>query len=170
MDRDPPTQYDNHLTRVGTTAGMVSPLTADLLPHPPTFKTLDVRREMEKVRDARKRIRLDPSVFSSTDGNTPQGAATRQRSLPSICAYTLHDVHEGFALVNSLRLVTYSVISSSPCCTFSQDTSLMAAGFEESYIRLWNLKGEPLNGLQSEFQLNNIRDCAVAIRFLQVAL
>lgn len=39
------------------------------------------------------------------------------------------------------------------------DTSLMAAGFEESYIRLWNLKGEPLNGLQSEFQLTNIRDC-----------
>jgi len=35
----------------------------------------------------------------------------------------------------------------------------MAAGFEESYIRLWNLKGEPLNGLQSEFQLTNIRDC-----------
>ena len=41
----------------------------------------------------------------------------------------------------------------------------MAAGFEESYIRLWNLKGDSLNGLQSEFQLNNIRDCAVAIRF-----
>ena len=46
----------------------------------------------------------------------------------------------------------------------------MAAGFEESYIRIWNLKGEALNGLQSEFQLNNIRDCAVAIRFLQVAV
>jgi len=37
----------------------------------------------------------------------------------------------------------------------------MAAGFEESYIRLWNLKGEALSGLQSEFQLNNIRDCTV---------
>lgn len=141
MDRDPPTQYDNHLVRASTTAGMVSPTTADLLPHPPTFKTVDVRREVEKVRDARKRIRLDPSAHSSTDGNTSQGVAARQRSLPSICAYTLHDVHEG-----------------SPCCAFSEDTSLMAAGFEESYIRLWNLKGEPLNGLQSEFQLNNIRD------------
>ncbi len=98
MDRDPPTQYDNHLVRAGTTAGMVSPTTADLLPHPPTFKIFDVRREVEKVRDARKRIRLDPSAHSSTDGNTPQGVAARQRSLPSICAYTLHDVHEGFAL------------------------------------------------------------------------
>ncbi|KAH9044827.1 TFIID and SAGA subunit [Lactarius pseudohatsudake] len=115
-------QYDNHLVRASTTAGMVSPTTADLLPHPPTFKTVDVRREVEKVRDARKRIRLDPSAHSSTDGNTSQGVAARQRSLPSICA--------------------------SPCCAFSEDT----------YIRLWNLKGEPLNGLQSEFQLNNIRD------------
>jgi transcription initiation factor TFIID subunit 5 len=35
----------------------------------------------------------------------------------------------------------------------------MAAGFEESYIRLWNLKGEHLKGLQSEFHLNNVRDC-----------
>ena len=95
MDRDPPTQYDNHLNRVSTAAGMVSPTTADLLPHPSTFKTLDVRREVERVRDARKRIRLDPS---SADGNTPQGTAARQRSLPSVCAYTLHDVHEGFAL------------------------------------------------------------------------
>ena len=99
MDRDPPTQYDNHLNRVSTTAGMVSPVTADLLPHPPTFKTVDVRREVEKVRDARKRIRLDPSAHSSSDGNTAQGIAARQRSLPSICMYTLHDVHEGFALV-----------------------------------------------------------------------
>jgi transcription initiation factor TFIID subunit 5 len=41
----------------------------------------------------------------------------------------------------------------------------MAAGFEESYIRLWNLKGKPLNGLQSEFQLNNIRDCRVPSYF-----
>jgi transcription initiation factor TFIID subunit 5 len=99
MDRDPTAQYDNHLVRPSTTAGVVSPTTADLLPHPPTFKTVDVRREVEKVRDARKRIRLDPSLLSSADGNTPQGAAARQRSLPSICAYTLHDVHEGSALV-----------------------------------------------------------------------
>ncbi|KAI0304813.1 TFIID and SAGA subunit [Russula brevipes] len=141
MDRDPSAQFDNQHIRPAAIAGVVSPTPGDLLPHPPTFKTMDVRREVEKVRDARKRIRLDPSALSVTDGNTPQGAAARQRSLPSICAYTLHEVHEG-----------------SPCCAFSPDTSLMAAGFEESYIRLWNLKGEALNGLQSEFQLNNIRD------------
>lgn len=34
----------------------------------------------------------------------------------------------------------------------------MAAGFEESYIRLWSLKGESLNSMKSDFQPNNIRD------------
>ncbi|KAI0068451.1 TFIID and SAGA subunit [Artomyces pyxidatus] len=143
LDRDHGAQYDVQLMRPTPQAGVISPTTADLLPHPPMFKTMDVKREVEKVRDARKRIRLEPSALSSVDVNTPQGAAARQRALPSICAYTLHDIPEGV-----------------PCCTFSQDTSLMAAGFEESYIRLWSLKGESLNGLKSDFQLSNIRDSA----------
>lgn len=99
MDRDPTAQYDNQLIRPTTVPGTVSPTTADLLPYPSTFKTVDVRREVEKVRDARKRIRLDSSALSAADGNTPQGAAARLPSLPSVCAYTLHDVHEGFAPV-----------------------------------------------------------------------
>ena len=98
MDRDPTAQYDNQLIRPTIVAGIVSPTTADLLPYPQAFRTADVRREVEKVRDARKRIRLEPSTLSAADGST-QGAAARQLSLPSICAYTLHDVHEGFAPV-----------------------------------------------------------------------
>jgi transcription initiation factor TFIID subunit 5 len=34
----------------------------------------------------------------------------------------------------------------------------MAAGFEESYIRLWSLKGDSLNGMRSDFQTKPIRD------------
>ena len=34
----------------------------------------------------------------------------------------------------------------------------MAVGFSESYIRLWNLKGEKLRGLRSDFDPNAIRD------------
>jgi transcription initiation factor TFIID subunit 5 len=105
MDRDPAAQYDNQLIRPTAVTGVISPTTADLLPHPQTFKIVDVRREVEKVRDARKRIRLDPSTHSAADGNT-QGAAARQLSLPSICAYTLHDVHEGFASVHLTSWLT----------------------------------------------------------------
>lgn len=50
-------------------------------------------------------------------------------------------------------------VYSAPCCTFSPDTSLMAAGFAESYIRIWSLKGEKLRGLRSDFQSSSIRDC-----------
>jgi len=57
--------------------------------------TVDVDREVNAVRDARKRIRLDPSALSGVDPNSPQAASLKARALPSICAYTLHDVAEG---------------------------------------------------------------------------
>ncbi|RPD55838.1 TFIID and SAGA subunit [Lentinus tigrinus ALCF2SS1-6] len=141
VDHDPGAQYDLHFARPAPPAGLASPAISDLPPHPPSFKTVDVKREVEKVRDARKRIRLDPSALTSASLNTPQGAAARARALPSICAYTFHDVGEGV-----------------PCCEFSPDTSLLAAGFSESYIRLWSLKGEKLKGMRSDFQMNNVRD------------
>lgn len=34
----------------------------------------------------------------------------------------------------------------------------MAAGFSESYIRLWSLKGEKLKGMRSDFSSSSIRD------------
>lgn len=95
LDRDPNAQYDVHFSRPPAIPGVISPTEADLLPHPPGFKTTDVQREVEKVRDARKRIRLDPSALTSVDLGSAQGATARARALPSICAYTLHDVGEG---------------------------------------------------------------------------
>ncbi|PIL31851.1 transporter [Ganoderma sinense ZZ0214-1] len=141
VDHDPGAQYDLHYARPLPPAGLVSPVISDLPPHPPSFKSVDVKREVEKIRDARKRIRLDPSVLNSANLNTPQGVAVRGRALPSICAYTFYDVGEGV-----------------PCCEFSPDTSLLAAGFSESYIRLWSLKGEKLKGMRSDFQTSSIRD------------
>jgi transcription initiation factor TFIID subunit 5 len=44
----------------------------------------------------------------------------------------------------------------------------MAAGFAESYIRIWSLKGEKLKGLRSDFQASSIRDCGFVSRFPQV--
>ncbi|KAJ8501632.1 hypothetical protein ONZ45_g12073 [Pleurotus djamor] len=143
MERDPTNQFDLNYGRPPLYQGMVAPTEADLLPHPPNFRTIDVEREVERVHDARKRIRLEPSALHSIDPNSPQATAAKARALPSICAYTLHDVAEG-----------------SPCCTFSPDTSLFAAGFAESYIRLWNLKGEKLKGLRSDFQSSAVKDAS----------
>ncbi|KAF8971402.1 TFIID and SAGA subunit [Flammula alnicola] len=143
MDRDLNAQYDLPMTRPLVAPGLTAPTDADLLPHPPTFKMADVEREVNLVQDARKRIRLEPSALANIDPNSPQASAVRARALPSICAYTLHDVAEG-----------------SPCCSFSPDTSLMAAGFAESYIRLWSLKGEKLKGLRSDFSSSAVKDAS----------
>lgn len=99
VDRDPNAQYDFHFSRQATVSGTTAPSESDLPPHPPTFKTIDVNREVEKVRDARKRIRLEPSALGNIDLNSPQAGAVRARALPSICAYTLHDVAEGYGLL-----------------------------------------------------------------------
>lgn len=42
--------------------------------------------------------------------------------------------------------------------TFSEDSTLMAAGFSESYIRLWNLKGGKLQGMRTDFDSDEIHD------------
>uniref|UniRef100_A0A0W0F5Q4 Putative TFIID and SAGA subunit n=1 Tax=Moniliophthora roreri TaxID=221103 RepID=A0A0W0F5Q4_MONRR len=141
VDRDPLVNHDLASLRPQPLPGMTAPSESDLLPRPPNFKTIDVDREVQAVRDARRRIRLEPSTLHGVDLNSPQANAVKARALPSICAYTLHDVAEG-----------------APCCTFSTDTSLMAAGFAESYVRIWSLKGEKLRGMRSDFSASSIRD------------
>lgn len=99
VERDPSASYDIQFPRPAILPGMVTPSEIDLLPHPVTFKTMDVEREVNNVRDARKRIRLEPSVLGNIDINSPQASTLKSRALPSICAYTLHDVAEGYGLI-----------------------------------------------------------------------
>jgi transcription initiation factor TFIID subunit 5 len=87
---------------VTTVPGLISPAQGDLLPQPPTFRMADVKREVEKVRDARKRIRLDPNVLGPDAGETMGiggaerfTAAQRSGALPSVCAFTVHDAMDG---------------------------------------------------------------------------
>ncbi|KAF9582390.1 Transcription initiation factor TFIID subunit 5 [Lunasporangiospora selenospora] len=62
-------------------------------------------------------------------------------SLPSICSYTFHNAHDS---IN--------------CVAVSEDATMMAAGFSESYVRLWSLKGEKLKGFRSNFNPAQIHD------------
>ncbi len=85
--------------------GLLAASITDLPPQAPTFRTVDVKREVQRIRDARKRIRLDPSLLngsaststtftsgvrdSSINALGEQGAhAARVAALPSVCAYT----------------------------------------------------------------------------------
>lgn len=113
VDHDPGARYDLHFARQAPPPGLVSPTIAELPPHPPMFKTIDVKREVEKVRDTRKRIRLDPSVLNGANINTTQAAAARARALPSICAYTFHDVGEGYVVFHHAALRRLMIIQNS---------------------------------------------------------
>ncbi|KAJ1964707.1 Transcription initiation factor TFIID subunit 5 [Dipsacomyces acuminosporus] len=55
-------------------------------------------------------------------------------ALPSICMYTLHN--------------TSSALN---CTAISEDLSLLAGGFSESYIKIWSLKHQPLREFKSDF-------------------
>ncbi|QRW00358.1 transcription initiation factor TFIID subunit 5 [Ceratobasidium sp. AG-Ba] len=128
--------------------GLIAPSHAELLPQPSTWKGPDVKREVEKIRDAKKKIKLDPNVLGPDPGESMGSVerfTTAQRSgaLPSVCAFTVHDAMDGMT-----------------CAGFSQDSTLMAVGFSESYIRLWNLKGEKLRGMRSDFQAAGVKDAS----------
>lgn len=99
VDRDPNAQYDMQWSRPAPIPGLISPTMTELPPHSSTFQTIDVKREVEKVRDARKRIRLEPSALLNFTPNNGQASAARSRALPSVCAYTFHDVGEGYVSI-----------------------------------------------------------------------
>jgi transcription initiation factor TFIID subunit 5 len=110
IDRDPAAHYDYQISRQFNTPGLISPSEADLLPSPPNFKTIDVAKEVERVRDIRKRVRLDPAAFSNVDANLPNVNFASGRGLPSISCYTLHDVPEGLVSF-SFPLKLISIVS-----------------------------------------------------------
>jgi transcription initiation factor TFIID subunit 5 len=103
IDRELSTSYDYNFNIQPTVPGTIAPTTTELLPHPPTFKTLDVRREVERVRDERKRIRLEPSTLTAVGVNSPAAATYRASALPSVCLYTLHDVPEGYDFTSGVQ-------------------------------------------------------------------
>ncbi|SPO23892.1 related to TAF5 - TFIID and SAGA subunit [Ustilago trichophora] len=144
--------------------GLLAASITDLPPQAPTFRTVDVKREVQRIRDARKRIRLDPSLLNGSGSTSStftsgvrdpsinalgeQGAhAARVAALPSVCAYTFHDADDGIT-----------------CSTFSDDITLMAAGFEESFVQVWSLKGEKLRGIRGNPNLSSIRDSRTLAR------
>ncbi|KEI39338.1 uncharacterized protein L969DRAFT_17262 [Mixia osmundae IAM 14324] len=118
--------------------GVESPAASDMPPYPASFRLIDVRREVEKVREARKRIKLGPNAFE-TSTVTKTGSA--DLSKPSVCLFTLHDT--------AASLITTQI---------SEDSTLLAAGFADSHIRLWNLKGQPLRRQRDDFDPEKVGD------------
>ncbi len=87
--------------------------------------------------------------------------ALNSKSLPSICFYTLFHSHQRYSL--SSLLLFFSFISSLMfpflhsvnTIELSQDSSLVAAGLDDSSVRLWDLKRSS-SSKNASGTLNNI--------------
>ncbi|GAA6017244.1 hypothetical protein JCM11491_001867 [Sporobolomyces phaffii] len=140
----------------GDQPNLLSPFPSDLPPYPNSIRTIDVQREVELVREARKRIRLGAEAYYpeeqalSTGGGGQIGAGLlgsgastgdkreergKKVGKPSVCLFTIHDAGDSLSTAS-----------------FSADSSIMAAGFGESYIRLWSLTGKGLKQLRTDLK------------------
>ncbi|KAI9717240.1 MAG: Transcription initiation factor TFIID subunit 5 [Chrysothrix sp. TS-e1954] len=79
----------------------------------------DVAMEVQKIKELRGRLRIDPKASGIGPG-------------VSVTMFTFHNT---FDSVN--------------CIDFSGDNMLVAAGTAESYIRVWSLEGKPLPSLST---------------------
>lgn len=88
-------QSTSVLTDSDLQSGLAPVSLSDLPPYPPSFRTIDVRRQAEKVREARKRIRLGPLPETEADKalviNGKTGSSQAKYALPSVCLFTIHD-------------------------------------------------------------------------------
>ncbi|CAG8582093.1 3601_t:CDS:10 [Paraglomus occultum] len=94
----------------------------------------------------RNDVPLPPSKGSDIQAKIEELFELRHRiklgasTLPSICFYTFHN--------------TYDSLN---CISISDDATLIAGGFSESYIKIWSLKGEKLKAF-----MNNVRPTFVS--------
>lgn len=61
-----------------------------------------------------------------------------QASAPLVCMYTFHNTNSNLT-----------------CLEFNQDSTLVAGGFQDSFIKLWSLDGAPLKSMFKRDQHNN---------------
>lgn len=130
-----------------------APTKERLPPFSATMRQVDVAREVGRLTEARKRIRLGPEAFVAEPGTIGRTASAK----PSVCLFTVHDSREtcalrcldnGALLSHAYRLCTSAI---------SEDTTLLAGGFSESYIRLWDTRGPRLTAARSDFDPDKIK-------------
>lgn len=107
----------------------------------PQKTVYDLKRTIQEIQDSRARIRLVSSSYShlnnhsnttSTDNNSSSGRNVyiSQPSLPSVCMYTFHNTNND---LTSLE--------------FHPDSTMVAGGFQDSFIKIWSIDGSPLRSI-----------------------
>lgn len=85
----------------GGLAPLVSPFPAEIPPYPSTLRTIDVAREVEKVREARKRIKLGAEAFQLGGAQGLGKEKVAEAAKPSVCLFTVHDAGDRCVSVRS---------------------------------------------------------------------
>ncbi|KDE06754.1 hypothetical protein MVLG_02950 [Microbotryum lychnidis-dioicae p1A1 Lamole] len=131
---------------------LINPVPSDMLPMPQTLRTIDVMREVEKVREARKRIKLSAEAYVAVPATTTMNGANGDKvgvplgqvteaAKPSVCIFTIHDAGDSLTTT-----------------AFSDDSTMMAAAFSDSYIRLWSLKGGKLQAFKNDLNPDEVKE------------
>lgn len=107
-----------------------SPL-KDTLPLPQK-SVYDLRRAIQEIQDSRSRIKLSTASYCHQNNlpNNKDHLFISQPSLPSVCMYTFHNTN------NDLT-----------CLNFNSDSTMIAGGFQDSFIKLWSIDGSPLKSI-----------------------
>lgn len=101
--------------------------------------------QLKKQREARKieqNIRPSPSQISAEIEKLKdlcKRVSLNKNYLPSICCYTVHNTYENMT-----------------CAEISDDASLLACGYNDSYIDIHSLSNEPLRQLKTSSELSRI--------------
>ncbi|KAG0677385.1 Transcription initiation factor TFIID subunit 5, partial [Pichia californica] len=103
----------------------------DTLPLPQK-SVYDLKRAIQEIQDSRSRIRLSSSSYSHLNNTTNNTRTTfiSQPSLPSVCMYTFHNTN------NDLTSLS-----------FHPDSTMIAGGFQDSFVKLWSIDGSPLRSV-----------------------
>ncbi|KAK9242994.1 WD40-repeat-containing domain protein [Lipomyces tetrasporus] len=73
---------------------------------------------------------VEAEVAAIKDARSRLKIGPIQASSPSVCMYTFHNTYDGLN-----------------CLEFSEDSTLVAGGFADSYVKVWSLKGEKLQSV-----------------------
>lgn len=77
-------------------------------------------------------------ILQVEDSRSKIKLGTIQASSPSVCMYTFHNTNNEMT-----------------CVAFNEDSTLVAAGFQGSYVRIWSLDGKPLESAVKKDRKNH---------------
>ncbi|GMM46919.1 chromatin modification protein [Pichia kluyveri] len=97
----------------------------------PQKTVYDLKRAIQEIHDSRSKIKLSSASYShlNADPNNRK-VYISQPSLPSVCMYTFQNTNND---LNSLE--------------YHPDYTMIAGGFQDSFIKLWSIDGSPLKSV-----------------------